>query len=111
VRGSRIERPRFRTTREVAAALGGETRIERIPTPADCSDGFFEAFWNRPEALLDPEVRASQSLWALLGPGVEERIVKRLRTALESGTWDAEYGQLREQRSFDGALRLVISEA
>ncbi|HEY0317982.1 MAG TPA: methyltransferase domain-containing protein [Solirubrobacterales bacterium] len=108
--GIELERPRFGSIDEVAAALGGSTRVESIATPADCADGFFEAFWNRPEALLDPEVRASQSLWQLLDPGVEERIVSRLATALDSGAWDAEHGQLREQTSFDGSLRLVISE-
>jgi SAM-dependent methyltransferase len=109
--GIELERPRFGSIAEVAAALGGRTRVETIPTPADCTDGFFEAFWNRPEALLDPEVRASQSVWALLGPGVEERIVSRLATALETGAWDAEHGHLRGQKSFDGSLRLVVSEA
>jgi hypothetical protein len=74
----------------VAGALGGHIRVETIPTPSDCTDGFFEAFWNRPEALLDPSVRASQSMWALLPPGVEERIVGRLREALRSGAWDAD---------------------
>ena len=29
-------------------------------------DGFFEAFWRRPEALLDPAVRSAQSMWRLL---------------------------------------------
>jgi SAM-dependent methyltransferase len=108
--GIERERPRFGPIEAVAEGLGGRTRIERIPTPADCTDGFFEAFWNRPEALLDPAVRASQSLWALLDPGAEERIVTRLSAALESGAWDAEHGDLRSQASFDGSLRLVISE-
>jgi hypothetical protein len=49
-------------------------------------------------------------MWALLDPGVEQRIVARLRADLESGAWDAEHGYLREMDSFDGALRLVISE-
>jgi SAM-dependent methyltransferase len=105
-----IERPRFLPIADVAAALGGRTRVEHIPTPADCADGFFEAFWRRPEALLDPKIRASQSMWALLEPGVEERIVARLRAALDSGEWDATHGQLRAMDSFDGSLRLVISE-
>ena len=105
-----IERPRFPAIDDVARWLGGSTRIERIPTPADCMDGFFEAFWNRPEALLDPQIRASQSMWTLLEPGVEERIVERLRVALESGAWDAQHGHLRALDSFDGALRLVISQ-
>jgi hypothetical protein len=45
--------------------------------------------------LLDPAVRASQSIWALLAPGVEELIVGRLAEALASGAWDAEHGHLR----------------
>jgi len=93
------------------AALGGRTRVEHIATPGDCTDGFFEAFWRRPEVLLDPEVRRAQSVWALLEPGVEQSIVERLTTALDCGKWDAEHGYLREQQELDGALRLVISEA
>jgi SAM-dependent methyltransferase len=108
--GVAIERPRFPSLDAVAAALGGRTRVERIPTPGDCSDGFFEAFWRRPEALLDPGVRASQSMWALLAPGVEDRIVERLAAALDSGAWDAEHGHLRGLAEYDGALRLVVSE-
>lgn len=109
--GLEIERLRFPVIDDVQAALGGRTRVERIATPADCTDGFFEAFWRRPESLLDPSIRACQSMWRLLDPGVEERIVARLRGALESGAWDAEHGHLRDQDHFDGALRLVISEA
>jgi SAM-dependent methyltransferase len=105
-----IERPRFGTVEEVAAELGGEVRIERIPTPADCTDGFFEAYWNRPERILDPAVRASQSIWELVGPEVEAEIVERLAADLASGKWDEEHGALREQESYEGSLRLVISE-
>jgi SAM-dependent methyltransferase len=105
------EMPRFPAINDIAAALGGRTRVERIPTPGDCLDGFFEAFWRRPEALLDPAVRSAQSVWALLEPSVERRIVDRLAAALDSGAWDAEHGHLRKQESFQGALRLVISEA
>ncbi len=104
------ERPRFPAIDDIAAALGGHTRVEQIPTPGDCVDGFFEAFWRRPEGLLDPAVRGAQSMWALLDPGVEQRIVDRLAVALDSGAWDAEHGHLREQDSFHGALRLVVSE-
>jgi SAM-dependent methyltransferase len=105
------ERPRFPAIDEIAAALGGDTRVERIPTPGDCTDGFFEAFWRRPESLLDPAVRSAQSMWALLEPAMEQHIVNRLSAALDSGSWDAEHGHLRKQESFLGALRLVISEA
>jgi SAM-dependent methyltransferase len=105
------ERPRFPAVADVAAALGGHARVERIATPGDCVDGFFEAFWRRPEALLDPAVRSAQSMWALLEPGVEQRIVERLADALDSGAWDAEHGHLRSRHEFLGALRLVVSDA
>ncbi len=108
--GLEIEGPRFPEIDAVATALGGRTCVERIPTPGDCVDGFFEAYWRRPEALLDPAVRAAQSMWALVGPDVEQRIVERLAAALASGAWDAEHGHLREQEAFDGGLRLVVSE-
>jgi SAM-dependent methyltransferase len=108
--GIELELPRFPAIAAVEAALGGHTRVECIPTPADCSDGFFEAFWNRPEQLLDPAVRAAQSMWELLDAGVEERIVARLADSLRSGEWDARHGHLRELDAYDGALRLVVSE-
>jgi ubiquinone/menaquinone biosynthesis C-methylase UbiE len=107
--GLAIERPRFQSIDSVAAALGGDTRVERIPTPADCTDGFFEAYWNRPEQLLEPSIRASQSIWALLPPGAEEKLVARLEADLSSGAWDAEHGHLRDLGEYEGALRLVVS--
>jgi SAM-dependent methyltransferase len=105
-----IEEPRFGRIEEVAAELGGAVRIERIPTPADCADGFFEAYWNRPEPMLDPTIRASQSIWQLIGPDAEARIFDRLAADLDSGRWDEENGALRQRDSYEGSLRLVISE-
>ena len=55
-------------------------------------------------------MRAGQSVWALLGPAVERRIVARLAAALRSGAWDAAHGQLRARDSYDGALTLLVSE-
>ena len=85
-------------------------QLETIPVPADCEDGFFEAYWSRPEKLLDPAVRSAQSVWPLLEAGVEDRVVARLAHDLASGAWDAEHGHLRALDSFDGSLRLVVSE-
>jgi hypothetical protein len=79
-----------------------------VPVARDCLDGFTEAYFARPEALLDEATRRSQSAWGFLDDGVEDRFVEHLRADLESGAWDARYGSLRHQESFEGALRLVV---
>ncbi len=78
--------PLMPTMGEVGAALGGRIRVEHVPVPRDCIDGFIEAYYARPEALLDPVVRASQSAWRRLAPGVEQRMVDRLAGDLAAGT-------------------------
>ena len=82
-----------------------EGTVTEVPIPFDCVDGFAEAFYGRPEALLDPEVRRAQSAWGLAGVGD----VPALREALEKGEWDAKYGHLRTQPTYTGSLRLVVS--
>ena len=99
----------FPTMEEIADALGGEVRIDAVPVPGDCQDGFFEAFWRRPEALLDPGVRASQSMWSAVAPEVEQRMVDRLAEGLTSGRWDADYGHLRGQDYYEGSVRVIVA--
>jgi hypothetical protein len=43
-----LDRPRFLSIDAIQAVLGGRTRVEHIPTPGDCTDGFVEAFCQRP---------------------------------------------------------------
>jgi SAM-dependent methyltransferase len=62
-------------------------RLEPVPIPWDCADGFFEAYWRRPEAYLSEDVRRGVSVWASVGPAAEQRAVKRLRDDLVSGRW------------------------
>lgn len=106
----RVEQSRFGRPDEIAAELGGRSRIEAVPTHFDCNDGFIQAFWRRPAALLDAKVRGAQSVWTLLEPGVEDRIVERLADALGSGEWDERHGHLRDQDICEGGLRLIISD-
>jgi SAM-dependent methyltransferase len=70
---------------ELAGAIGART--EPVPIPWDCTDGFFEAYWRRPEAYLDANVRRGISVWTSVGPDVEERAVNSLRDDLSSGRW------------------------
>lgn len=103
------ERKRMPAFSRLAALLGPDTSFETVPVPFDCTDGFNEAFYGRPERFLDPAVRAAQSLWSFLGPDLEADIVRRLKADLDSGAWDAAHGHLRTQPTFDGSLRLVVT--
>jgi hypothetical protein len=103
------ERRRQPPIARLVAALGEKTEVRRIPVPADCSDGFKEAYFARPERFLDDAVRRSQSSWTFVEPAVQERAVARLRADLASGAWDERYGALRTQSELDGSLRLVVA--
>jgi SAM-dependent methyltransferase len=96
------------TVAEVVAALGN-TRVESIPIPHDCLDGFFAAYWRRPEAYLDPSVRANISNLARLGdddlgPGLD-----RLGRDLASGAWEAAHQDLLARDELDVGYRLIIA--
>jgi hypothetical protein len=100
---------RYPSIATIAAALGGETATAAVPVPLDCVDGFNEAYYGRPEALLDPGARLSCSAWSFVGDSVQDRFTCDLGRDLAAGTWDRRHGHLRTQPTFDGSLVLVTS--
>ena len=84
-------------------------RVEVVPVPADCTDGFFCAYWRRPEAYLDPEVRASISALALLEDHVLDEGLRRLEEDLHSGLWTRRNEALLALDTYDYGYRLVVS--
>lgn len=102
------EAGRFPKLSRIADALGGHVEVRTIPIPLDCTDGFNQAFYGRPEILLEPGARTANSAWSFVGDDVKERFVRELSADLASGAWDEKYGALRSQPTFDGGLRLVI---
>jgi SAM-dependent methyltransferase len=106
----RIEASRFPSIDRIATALGGQVEVKPVPVPLNCRDGFNEAYYGRPEALLDPEARLACSSWSLVPKPAVDRFVQHLSHDLESGRWDEKYGHLRTQPFFDGPLRLVVGK-
>ena len=104
-----VEKARYPSIPFITDALGGQTTVQQIAVPLDCSDGFQEAFYGRPEAFLDKDIRQAQSAWKFLAPGLEDKLVARLATELSSGDWDKKYGHFRTQATFTCALRLIIA--
>ncbi|HVW79349.1 MAG TPA: methyltransferase domain-containing protein [Mycobacteriales bacterium] len=103
------EGARYPDIDHVRAVLGGRSLVKTIPIPLDCVDGFAEAFYGRPERMLDPAVRQAQSAWAFVDEEIAAASVERLRTALESGEWDRKYAALRSQPEYVGSLRLIVA--
>jgi SAM-dependent methyltransferase len=85
------------------------TAVTSVPIPHDCQDGFYGAYWRRPDAYLDPEVRAGISVLASrppeqLAPGLE-----RLRADLDSGAWAERHADLLEREELDLGYRLLTT--
>jgi SAM-dependent methyltransferase len=106
-----VDQRRFPSIAHIVAVLGGGCAVSAVPIACDCTDGFGEAYYGRPEAFLDPTVRASQSGWGLTDAHTLEPGLERLRRDLASGAWDARHGHLRSQPERVGAVRLVVAKA
>lgn len=104
------ERRRYPAMASISAALGGGMTADVVAIPFDCTDGFTEAFYGRPERFLDDAVRKAQSAWGFIDDAAEARAVASLAADLESGRWDERFGHLRSQPTFAGSLRLLVAQ-
>lgn len=92
---------------ELARAIGAQ--MEPVLIPWDCADGFFEAYWRRPEAYLDENVRRGISLFAKVGPDAEQRAMRSLRDDLASGRWAERNRDILDLDAAELGLRLLIA--
>lgn len=104
-----VEARRYPSMEAIADGLGGTVDILPVPIPLACTDGFGEAYFGRPEKLLDPGARLANSAWSFVDPSVGERFVADLGRDLGNGSWDRRHGPLRTQPFFEGSLRLIVS--
>lgn len=92
---------------EIVEYMGG-ARVEPVPVPHDCTDGFFHAYWRRPQAYLDPHVRAGISAFAHMDERCVEEGLGRLRADLESGDWERSHANLLQFDELDRGYRLLV---
>jgi SAM-dependent methyltransferase len=78
---------------ELRQALG-TVALTPVPVPHDCTDGFYSAYWRRPEAYLDPQVRAGTSVFAQVSSAAVDRAVDALGADLEAGRWQEGHREL-----------------
>jgi SAM-dependent methyltransferase len=88
---------------------GREIEVRPLMVPLDCTDGFADAFYGRPEAMLDPAVRRAQSAWSFVDEPAQDRFVACLSADLDSGAWDERHGHLRTQPEFESSMRILVA--
>ena len=116
---TRTQEPGYEAVAEVigggAGGVGsvGGSAVSVIPllVPRDMQDGVLGAYWCRPEAYLDPAVRANCSGLALADPAVVARGVAALEADLTSGEWQRRHADLAERTEIDLGYRLVVADA
>ena len=84
-------------------------RVEPLPVPAQCRDGVMAAYWQRPEAYLDPSVRAAISNVSLMDASIVAEAMARLEHDLADGTWLARHRDLLDRSELDVGYRLVVA--
>jgi SAM-dependent methyltransferase len=87
----------------------GPVRLEVVPIPHDCQDGFYAAYWRRPHAYLDPRVRANISVFARLPHQHVQDAIRRLAGDLDSGTWRQRHAELLELEELDVGCRVIVA--
>ncbi len=104
------EARRYPSIDALADGLGGTLSTTIVPIPLDCTDGFNEAYYGRPERLLEPDARLSCSAWSFVEQPAQERFTKHLRRDLDDGSWDRHHGHLRSAPALSGSLVLVTAQ-
>ena len=94
----------------VTRLIGPDAAVTPVPVPHDCTDGFFGAFWRRPEAYLDPVVRAGISNLAHFGDALAPAF-EHLAADLDSGAWHRRHADLLELDELDLGYRIVAGQA
>ena len=103
-----VEARRYPSMERIRKGLGSHVTVLTVPIPLHCTDGFSEAYYGRPECLLDPGARRANSAWSFVEPTAEACFTDKLGTDLKAGVWDQKHGALRHQPFLEGSLRLLV---
>lgn len=85
-----------------------DVKMHPLGIPSDCQDGFFAAFWKRPQAYLDRHVRQSMSPFSKikdLSTGLQ-----KLENDLASGAWKKNNQAILGLTSLDVGYRLISAK-
>jgi len=61
-------------------------------------------------ALINNSLGDARTVLNFLPREVEDKAIIRLKADIESGKWEVQYGHMRAQSEFNGALRIIVSK-
>jgi SAM-dependent methyltransferase len=102
-----IDEPLFPSIDRLSQILGS-IRVLPALIPYDCTDGFLCAYWRRPHAYLDENVRSAISTFSRITDIWDG--LQRLQKDLESGLWHQRYQELLHKDYMDFGYRLVVCD-
>jgi SAM-dependent methyltransferase len=85
-----------------------EVKMSPLRIPSDCKDGFLAAFWKRPEAYLDSDIRQSMSSFSKKTRQSEG--LQKLEDDLDSGTWAKKNHAILNASSLDVGYRMISAK-
>ena len=88
----------------------GTVDLVPVPIPHDCTDGFYGAFWRRPDAYLDPDVRAGISVFAQVPSAAADRAIGALGVDLETGRWQRSHRALLALSELHLGYYVIVAE-
>jgi SAM-dependent methyltransferase len=94
---------------ELRASLG-DVDFTPVPVPHDCQDGFYLAYWRRPQAYLSPTVRAGISVFAQVSSGAVDRAIDALGADLDTGRWQERHLELLSMDELHLGMYLITAE-
>jgi len=100
-----IDEPMFPSIEQLSSWLG-PVRTISVPIPYDCTDGFLCAYWRRPQAYLDEDVRRVISTFSRVTDFADG--LQALAKDLNSGVWYQRYGSLLSCEEMDFGYRIVV---
>ena len=98
------DRKRFPPVEQLLRVLT-DVEVIPVPIPHNCADGFLGAYWRRPKAYLDAEIRSGMSSFATCR---DLSALQRLEKHLDTGEWQRRHGEFLDRENLDIGYRLVV---
>lgn len=94
-------------TSAIETTMNAKVQVTPFLLPNDLKDSFAAVGWARPELYLENSIRNGISSFSKVDSTELANGLSRLKSDLETGIWDQQYGYLHRQQQYDVGYRFV----